>query len=117
VQIGLNKAADLPDVPLLIDLAKNPEDGAVLKLISEPVVLGRPIFTTPDVPPERVQALRDAFDATINDPAFLDDARGLNLPINAPPGTKLQQVVADIAGAPKAITARLSNIVSASEGR
>jgi tripartite-type tricarboxylate transporter receptor subunit TctC len=117
VQIGLSKAADLPDVPLLMDLAANPEDAAVLKLLSEPVVVGRPIFTTPGVPPDRVQALRDAFDATINDPAFIEEARRLNLSINAVPGAKLQQLIAEIAGAPKSVTARLSDILGSSGGR
>jgi tripartite-type tricarboxylate transporter receptor subunit TctC len=117
VQMGLSKAPDLPDVPLLMDLAANREDAAVLKLLSEPVVVGRPIFTTPGVPPDRVQALRDAFDATINDPAFIDEARRLNLSINAVPGAKLQQLIAEIAGAPKSVTARLSDILGSSGGR
>jgi tripartite-type tricarboxylate transporter receptor subunit TctC len=117
VQIGLSKAPDLPDVPLLMDLAQNPDDAAVLKLLSEPVVVGRPIFTTPGVPPDRVQALRDAFDATINDPAFVDEARKLNLSINAVSGAKLQQLIAEIAGAPKAVAGRLSSVLGSSGGR
>src|SRR5919112_1777533 len=56
VQIGLSKAPDLPDVPLLMDLASNPEDRAVLRLLSAPSVIGRPIFGPPDVPAERVKA-------------------------------------------------------------
>src|SRR6476660_5271887 len=60
VQIGLNKAPDLPDVPLLMDLAKNDQDRAVLKLLSAPSAIGRPIFTTPGVPDDRVKALRAA---------------------------------------------------------
>ena len=50
VQIGLFKAPDLPNVPLLMDLAKNEEDRAVLKLLSASTTIGRPIFTTPGVP-------------------------------------------------------------------
>ena len=117
VQIGLSKVPDLPDVPLLMELARNPEDAAVLKLLSEPVAVGRPIFTTPGVPPDRVQALRDAFDATINDPAFMDEARKLNLSINAVSGARLQQLIADVAGAPKAVAGRLSSILGSSGGR
>ena len=62
VQIGLTKAPDLPDVPLLMDLANN-DDKAVLKLLSASTTIGRPIFTSPGVPEERVKALRAAFDA------------------------------------------------------
>ena len=63
VQIGLAKAADLPDVPLLMDLGTNDEDRELLRLLSASTAIGRPLFTTPDVPAERVAALRKAFDA------------------------------------------------------
>jgi hypothetical protein len=70
VQVGLSKAPDLPDVPLLMDLAQNDEDRAVLKRLSASPAVGRPIFTTPDVPADRVKALRDAFDRMIKAPPF-----------------------------------------------
>ena len=117
VQIGLSKAQDLPDVPLLIDLTQNPEHAEVLKLLSEPVAVGRPIFTTPGVPTERVKILRDAFDATIKDPAFLEEARRLNLSINPSSGTELQQIVANIVDAPADAKASLARLLNPSEGR
>src|SRR6476469_9428023 len=52
VQIGLTKAPDLPDVPLLMDLGTNDEDRALLRVLSASTNIGRPIFTTPDVPAE-----------------------------------------------------------------
>ena len=48
VQIGLKKAPDLPDVPLLMDLGANAEDRALLRLLSASTQIGRPIFTTPE---------------------------------------------------------------------
>ena len=50
VQIGLAKASDLPDVPLLMDLGTNEEDRQLLRVLSSSTHIGRPIFTTPDVP-------------------------------------------------------------------
>ena len=85
VQIGLTKAPDLPDVPLLMDLAKNADDKAVLKLLSAPTTIGRPLFTSPGVPEERVKALRAAFDATMKDPDFLADAEKRDFDINPVP--------------------------------
>lgn len=116
VQIGLGKSPDLPDVPLLMQLARNTDDAAVLKLLSEPVAIGRPIFTTPGVPPERLKMLRDAFDATIADPAFVQEAAKLNLPINASSGIELQRLVASIVAAPRATAERLSSILGAGGG-
>ncbi|MDB5649429.1 MAG: tripartite tricarboxylate transporter family receptor, partial [Hyphomicrobiales bacterium] len=112
VQIGLTKAADLPDVPLLIDLAKNDEDRAVLKLISAPATIGRPLFGPPGTPVERVRILRKAFDEMIKDQAFLDDAKRERLDINPVAGAELERIVAEIVATPKPIADRLSTIIA-----
>jgi tripartite-type tricarboxylate transporter receptor subunit TctC len=117
VQIGLQKTEDLPDVPLLMDLASNPDDRAVLKLLSSPTTIGRPILAPPGVPEDRVKALRAAFDATVKDPAFLEDAKKQNLDIQPVSGEELQRIVADIVGAPKPIVERLVAIIGPSEGQ
>ena len=115
VQIGLTKAHDLPNVPLLIDLANNEEDRAVLKLLSASTTIGRPIFTTPGVPADRVKALRDAFDRMVADPAFLEQAKKENLEIEAISGAELQKIVADIVATPKSIADRLQEIIGGVE--
>lgn len=117
VQIGLTKTDDLPDVPLLMDLAANPEDKAVLRLLSAPTTIGRPILAPPGVPAERVKALREAFDMTMKDPAFLEEAKRQNLDIQPVPGEELQRIVAEIVGAPKPIVDRLVAIIGPSEGQ
>ena len=111
VQIGLQKAKDLPDVPLLMDLATNDEDRAALKLLSAPPDIGRPVFAPPGVPPERVKALRDAFDATMKDPAFLEAAQREGLDIDPVSGEQLQKVVNDILAAPQAVRDRLATLI------
>jgi tripartite-type tricarboxylate transporter receptor subunit TctC len=111
VQIGLAKAADLPDVPLLSDLGANQEDRALLRLLSASTSVGRPIFTTPDNPPERVEALRKAFDAMIRDPAFLEQARREHFDIDPVTGAELQKIVTEIVAAPKAHSERLRPII------
>jgi len=112
VQIGLVKSADLPDVPLLMDLARNEEDRAALKLVSAPPSVGRPIFSTPGVPADRVQVLRAAFDAMVKDPAFLEEAKKLSLDINPISGVELEKVVSDIIDTPKPVRDRLASILS-----
>ncbi|MEA2986340.1 MAG: hypothetical protein QOD94_2594 [Alphaproteobacteria bacterium] len=100
VQVGLEKEADLPDVPLLRDLARNPEEKQILDFISRSVSIGRPIATTPGVPAERVAALRKAFDATLADPAFLADAEKQRMEIRAMTGQQLADVIKGIIEAP-----------------
>ena len=109
-QVGLTRAPDLPDVPLLIDLATNDDDRAALKLLSAPATVGRPLFTTPGVPKERVEMLRRAFDAMVKDPAFLDEAKKLNLDINPVGGEELQKIVSEIVDTPQRIAERLAKI-------
>jgi hypothetical protein len=111
-QVGLARAPDLPDVPLLTDLATNERDRAALRLLSAPSAVGRPYFTTPGVPAERVAALRAAFDAMVKDAAFLDEAKKLGLDINPVSGEELQRVVNDIVDTPAAIAERLNEIIT-----
>jgi hypothetical protein len=111
VQIGLTKAPDLPDVPLMMDLAKSPDDKAVLKLLSASTTIGRPLFTSPGVPEERVKALRAAFEATMKDPEFLADAQKRGFDINPVSGEEMQKIVVDIVSTPRAVADRLQSII------
>jgi tripartite-type tricarboxylate transporter receptor subunit TctC len=111
VQIGLEKAPDLQDVPLMMDLARNEDDRAIMKLFSASGSIGRPIFTSPGVPAERVAALRAAFQKMVKDEKFLADAKSGRLDVDAASGERLQQLVAEIVATPKAIAERARKIV------
>ena len=111
VQIGLAKVPDLPDVPLLMDLAANEDDRRLLRVLSASTHIGRPIFTTPGVPPERVAALRQAFDAMVRDPAFLAAAKRERFDIDPTTGEAMQKLVAEIVAIPKAQSERLLKII------
>jgi hypothetical protein len=115
VQIGLTKAPDLPDVPLMMDLAKNEDDRAVLKLLSASVNVGRPLFVAPGVPAERVKALRDAFDTMVRDPIFIETAKREGFDINPSSGEDVQRVVGEIIATPKPIVERLQTIIGSVE--
>jgi tripartite-type tricarboxylate transporter receptor subunit TctC len=115
VQIGLKKAPDLPDVPLLMDLASNDSDRAVLKLLSASGSIGRPLFVAPGVPEARVKALRDAFDRMVKDKTFLDAAAAEKFEILPVSGQELQSIVADITTTPKSVADRLSQIIGGIE--
>jgi tripartite-type tricarboxylate transporter receptor subunit TctC len=100
IQVGMQKEADLPDVPLMRDLAETPEDKQIVDFISRAVAIGRPIATTPGAPAERVAALRKAFDATLNDPQFLADADKQRMEIRAMDGAELAKLVREIIETP-----------------
>ncbi len=99
VQIGLQRAKDLPDVPLLFELAANEVDREVLRFISADTAISRSAVTTPDVPPERVKALRKAFMDTMKDPQFLGEANKMGLDISPLSGEESQAVADKIVAA------------------
>jgi tripartite-type tricarboxylate transporter receptor subunit TctC len=99
------RAPDL-DAPSVENLARNPEERLLIELVMSGTQLGRPLTTNADVPPERVAALRAAFDATMKDPDFLAEAAALNFEVNPVRGEKMQQIIEKLLSTPKPITAR-----------
>jgi tripartite-type tricarboxylate transporter receptor subunit TctC len=100
-------------VPLLRDLARAPDDQPLLDFMSRAVAVGRPIATTPGVPPERVDALRKAFDATLKDPLFIQEAEKERAEISAMTGAQLAQIINDLISAPPEIKARVKDAIQA----
>jgi tripartite-type tricarboxylate transporter receptor subunit TctC len=96
LQYGLSKRPDLPDVPLLIDLAKDPQDKKVLEVAFAPLELAWPFFAPPDLPADRLAALRTAFDQTVKDPEFKEKADQIGLDLDPIDGQKMQGIINDL---------------------
>ncbi len=103
VQIGLKRDKAMPDVPLLLEYARNEEQRQILDFFSRAVLIGRPIATTAEVPKERVEALRRAFDATMIDPEFIADAKFQRAEISPMNGEETQKLVTELIGAPLSV--------------
>jgi hypothetical protein len=74
-QVGMTKRADLPNVPLVLDYAKTDEQRELLPLFLGMKKYGYPFYIAPDVPSERVKALRSAFTRTMQDPDFIAESK------------------------------------------
>jgi tripartite-type tricarboxylate transporter receptor subunit TctC len=111
IQAGLKKFPHYEEVPLLRDLAGNDEQQQIFDFICSAVAIARPLVTNPGVPPERVAALRRGFDATLADPAFLEDAAKQNLEISARSGEELQKVVYDILDARPDLLEKIRQVI------
>lgn len=111
VQVGGVREPDFPDVPLMSDLAKTDEQRQILTLISSTVALGRPYLTTPDVPADRVAALRRAFMATLADAGFLAEAKKLNFDLRPADGAAVTKIVADVIASPPDIIAKTKDVM------
>src|ERR1700688_2952362 len=111
IQAGLRKLPDYEEVPLLRELARNAEQQAVFDFISKAVVVARPIVTNPDVPHERVAALRRAFAAAMEDPLPRDEAQRENLDLGTSSGEELQGLVGEMLATPPAILERVAQAI------
>jgi tripartite-type tricarboxylate transporter receptor subunit TctC len=107
VQAGIEKEPALPDVPLILDLKVRPQDKPLLQFMADSSTVGRPLATTPGVPPERLAALRKAFAATIRDPEFIATAKKENMEIRPQTADVLQRVIFGILDAPKDVRDRM----------
>ena len=107
VQFGLRKHPAIdPKVPLILDLAKNDEDRAILETIFARQKMARPFFTPPDVPADRLKALRAALKATTQDKAFLKAAKRRRLEINFLGHEEVTGIIKRIYGLPKPLLAK-----------
>ena len=94
MQVGAARDPEWPDVPLLTDLAENDEQRQIFKVFSAEVALGKIFITTPGVPADRLAALRKAFEDTLRDPAFIEDAKKVEMLVR-PLGWEKAKALAD----------------------
>jgi tripartite-type tricarboxylate transporter receptor subunit TctC len=106
VQLSLTRHPELPDVPLVTDFAKTDEQRAILKMVFARQVMGRPYVAPPNLPAERLTALREAFMATMQDKDFLADADKSELEINPVSGEEVEKLVKEVYATPAAIIER-----------
>jgi tripartite-type tricarboxylate transporter receptor subunit TctC len=96
VQFALKRHPELPDVPTAVELARNDDERQVLSAIMNASEVGTAFFTGPGVPPDRLAALRHAFDETVKDPEFLAEAQRIRLGVTPMTGEELQKLVAQV---------------------
>jgi tripartite-type tricarboxylate transporter receptor subunit TctC len=114
VQVGLRSDHRHPNVPLLVDLAQNDQDRKVLEFISSDVSISRPLTTAPDVPADRVGALRAAFMSVVKDPEFLVEAAKQSMEISPSSGEETQKIVEAIVNASPDVIERARQIIQGS---
>ena len=106
VQIGQQKEPGFEQIPLLTEFAKDDTSREVLDIFAGQITLGRPYLLPPNVPADRVAAMRASFDAVLKDPALLADAKKSRLDISPTSGEKLQKLVEDMMKVNETVLAR-----------
>jgi tripartite-type tricarboxylate transporter receptor subunit TctC len=102
-QFGMAKHADLADVPLVLDRASDDEQRQVLRLLVAGQLLGRPFFAPPELADDRKAALRNAFDATMKDPQFLEEAGRLDMEVTPVAAPAINEFLAQVYRTPKEV--------------
>ena len=116
VQWGTLKDPDISDymrreIPLIIDIARNALDRSALNYIVASATMGRPFVAPPGLANERVATLRRAFDATMQDPEFREEAAKASMDIKPLAGEALQMLATEVAQAPAAGLERAKELI------
>jgi tripartite-type tricarboxylate transporter receptor subunit TctC len=101
----------LPDVPTARELAKTPDDKALLELTELPFLMARPFFGPPEVPAAQAAILKKAFMDTQSDPEYLREAKQLALDVSPRSGDEIQATLQRLARTPPALIARYKDIL------
>jgi tripartite-type tricarboxylate transporter receptor subunit TctC len=111
VQVGLKRNPELPDVPLMQELVKDEISRKALIFMSADSAIARSIVTAPGTPPERVTALRKAFDAAMKDPGLLAEARKAKQDISVTTGIEVQKIANSIVNTEPEVVARAKTVI------
>jgi tripartite-type tricarboxylate transporter receptor subunit TctC len=112
VQLGLRGSPDLAGVPLIIDMAQTDQQRRVLKLIMSRQEWAYAFAAPPEMPAERTEALRTAFDRTMKDPEFLAEAGKMGIDVAAMTGTDVERLMKEVYDTPPDLVAEARRVIT-----
>ena len=110
-QGGAAPNPELDGVPFVLDLALTGEQRQAIEFLYAGQGIGRPFVAPPDLPPDRLKMLRDAFKATMTDPAFVAEAQKSKLDLEPEDGDHLAVLIAKIYATPKPIVDKITGMI------
>ena len=116
VQYGLERHPAFPTVPTAIELAATDADRELWRYYAVKYAFARPIALPPDVPADRVQALQDAFDKTMKDARYVEEATRIGLDMNPLRGPEIARLIAGLQSTSPAVVDRLRQMLAAPAG-
>jgi len=111
VQMAPTRDPDHKETPTLLDLVTKPEDRSIVELQLNRVAIGRPVIGPPEIPADRVAALRVAFNMAVADPDFLKEAALQRLAVDPMNGADAEQLIKRLYQTPAAVLDRMRKIV------
>ena len=114
-QAGIAKAPDLQQVPLVLDLVKDPADRSMIELIDSGSIVGWSLTLPPEVPTARVDAWRRAFEALMKDREFLDAAKKINADVDPKSGKEISDVIERVLASSPQVFDRVRKIAASAK--
>jgi hypothetical protein len=112
IQLGLKKPPHIPaTVPLALDLAKNNADRQVMQVLCSPSATGYPSFMGPEVPKDRVEAIRAAFRQTMKNPRFVARLQQQHLMLDPIGAGEVETIVKDLYSMPEQAVSRMRELM------
>ena len=113
VQFGRDPQAETMGVPSALDLITDRKDRQVMQLILANLAMSRPFVAPPGLPTDRIKSLRDAFDSTAKDPAFLAAAAKASRDISVAAAAEIDRLLAESYALPQEIIERAAELSAA----
>jgi tripartite-type tricarboxylate transporter receptor subunit TctC len=111
VQVGFEKEPDLRNVPMLLDLVKDEESKGVIRVISLPTAIGYGHWLAPEVPKDRLAALRAAYLAVMKDAEFIKETEKTRMDIRVQTGAEVEALVNQVIKTPQSVLDRTAQIL------
>ncbi len=111
VQVALQRHPDMPDVPLMMELAKNDFDREVLRFLSADTAIARATVTTPGVPADRLAALRKAFESAMKHPPLIEEANKVQTDLNFLGGEDAHRIATSIVNSDPKVIERARQLI------
>ena len=102
-QLAMTKSPEFPNLPLILDYARTAQDRQVMELILAAQHWGRPFVMPPDVPQDRVAAVRKAFVEMTKDDQFLGEAKKLRMDLDVVTGAEIDDLLKRVYATPPEI--------------
>jgi tripartite-type tricarboxylate transporter receptor subunit TctC len=110
-QGGVQPNPELKDVPFINDLAKSDDDRRAIEFLYAGQGIGRPFFAPPGLAPDVLKMLRDGFNATMQDPEFVAEAKQRKLTLAPENGEYMEKLINRIYATPKPIVERVGELI------
>jgi tripartite-type tricarboxylate transporter receptor subunit TctC len=110
-QGGTKPDAELKNTPFVVDLARNDADRQAIEFLYAGQGIGRPFVAPPNLSPDRLKLLREAFMATMKDPEFIAEAAQRKLTLEPESGEGLEALIRKTYATPKPIVERIGKLI------